>query len=132
MVRGLSQLLGKQGNGTGRCIFREHSQGFIVLCSAIKALPFLKYVKKRRHSLACRNNPHPKGCSFSAVLALTSMKEERNRISHNAENPTGTAKNRSKYGVVPEEPLAVTGHSDPQIVLVSLACFVANERTKNT
>lgn len=72
------------GNGTGRCIFRLRSQGFIVPCSAIKLLPFLKYAKKRWHSFASRNNHHHKGCFFLQwVCALTSMKQERNRISHN-------------------------------------------------
>lgn len=113
------------GNGTGRCIFREHSQGFIVPCSAIKLLPFLKYAKKRWHSFACRNSHHHKG-----VCALTSVKEERNTISHNPENPTVTAKKRSKYGVLPEEPLAVTGHGDLQILPLNQGCFVASKRTK--
>lgn len=40
------------------------------------------------------------------------------------------AKKRSKYGVLPEEPLAVTSHSDPQILLLKQACFVANKRTE--
>lgn len=67
------------GNGTGRCIFRLRSQGFIVPCSAIKLLPFLKYAKKRWHSFASRDNRHCKGCFFFLqwVCALTSMKQER-------------------------------------------------------
>lgn len=55
----------------------------------------------------------------SLTLTVTSIKEERKRISHNPKAPTVTVKKRPKYGVLPEEPLAVAGYGDPWLVVLT-------------